>query len=271
MWHSGKESTCQCRRGKRLRFNSWVGKIRWRRAWLPTPVFLSGEPHGQRSLVGYSLWGHKELNTTECLSTRVHARAHTHTHTHCLKGIAFWRKFPTISSCLGKETTSLFSNCKTLLNPFTTWFRGKLLTQWSVYFRRYLSTSFPAYYSRSPREEVKAWEFCWQRSFDLNDYTGVWFCNQIRNTTRYLPFCPGNSLLSLSIMLWSAYVDSIMKFQHSGQIWMTFQWTYSTLTVNWPLREAIHLKTILFFQITEKLLHHMQNCTLIRNSYCHGG
>ena len=207
------------------------------------------------------------------LSAWAHActRAHTHTHTHCLKGIAFWRKFPTISSCLGKETTSLFSNCKTLLNPFTTWFRGKLLTQWSVYFRRYLSTSFPAYYSRSPREEVKAWEFCWQRSFDLNDYTGVWFCNQIRNTTRYLPFCPGNSLLSLSIMLWSAYVDSIMKFQHSGQIWMIFQWTYSTLTVNWPLREAIHLKTILFFQITEKLLHHMQNCTLIRNSYCHGG
>ena len=31
----------------------------------PTPVFLSGESHGQRSLAGYSPWGHKESNTTE--------------------------------------------------------------------------------------------------------------------------------------------------------------------------------------------------------------
>ena len=37
----------------------------WRGAWQPTPVFLSGEPHGQRSLVGYSPWGHKESDKTE--------------------------------------------------------------------------------------------------------------------------------------------------------------------------------------------------------------
>ena len=41
------------------------GQIAWRRKWQPTPVFLSGEFHGQRSLVGYSLWGHKESDTTE--------------------------------------------------------------------------------------------------------------------------------------------------------------------------------------------------------------
>ena len=35
----------------------WVRKIPWRRAWQPTPVFLPGEPHGQRSLTGYSPWG----------------------------------------------------------------------------------------------------------------------------------------------------------------------------------------------------------------------
>ena len=44
--------TCQCRRP---RFDSWVWKILWRRKWQPTPVFLPGEYHGQRSLVGYSL------------------------------------------------------------------------------------------------------------------------------------------------------------------------------------------------------------------------
>ena len=37
----------------------WVGKSPWRRKWQPTPVFLPGESHGQRRLVGYSLWGHK--------------------------------------------------------------------------------------------------------------------------------------------------------------------------------------------------------------------
>ena len=38
-------------------------------AWQPTPVFLPGESHGQRRLVGYSPWGHKELDMTERLST----------------------------------------------------------------------------------------------------------------------------------------------------------------------------------------------------------
>ena len=47
---SGKESACQCRR---CRFNPWVRKIPWRRKWQPTPVFLPGESHGQRSRAGY--------------------------------------------------------------------------------------------------------------------------------------------------------------------------------------------------------------------------
>ena len=42
-----------------------VGKIPWRRQWLPTPVFLPGESHRQRSLVGYSPWGRKESDMTE--------------------------------------------------------------------------------------------------------------------------------------------------------------------------------------------------------------
>ena len=46
-------------------FDPWVGKIPWRRAWKPISVSLPGESHGQRSLVGYSPRGHKELDTTE--------------------------------------------------------------------------------------------------------------------------------------------------------------------------------------------------------------
>ena len=43
-------------------------QIPWRREWLPPPLFLLGELHGQRSLVGYSPWGHKELDTTKQLT-----------------------------------------------------------------------------------------------------------------------------------------------------------------------------------------------------------
>ena len=42
-------------------FDPWVGKIPWRRKWQPTPVFLLGEFHGQRSLAGYSPWGRKDM------------------------------------------------------------------------------------------------------------------------------------------------------------------------------------------------------------------
>ena len=47
------------------RFDPWVRKIPWRGVWQPTPVFLPGKSHGQRSLVGYSPWGHKGLAMTE--------------------------------------------------------------------------------------------------------------------------------------------------------------------------------------------------------------
>ena len=69
-WLSGKESTCRCRRH---RFDPWLRKIPWNRKWQPTPVFLLGKSHGQRSLAGYSPWGCKESDTT--------GQLHTHTPT----------------------------------------------------------------------------------------------------------------------------------------------------------------------------------------------
>ena len=63
-WLSGKEFSCQCRR---CRLNPQVRKIPWRRKRQPTPVFLPGKSHGQRSLVGCSPWGRKESDTTERL------------------------------------------------------------------------------------------------------------------------------------------------------------------------------------------------------------
>ena len=69
-WLSGKESACQCRR---CGFDPCIRKIPWKRKRQPTPVFLPGKYHGQRSLAGYSPWGHKRIghnlvtNTTEWL------------------------------------------------------------------------------------------------------------------------------------------------------------------------------------------------------------
>ena len=60
-----KNLPAQCRRHKRCKFNSWVGKIPWRRAWQPTPVFLPGESHGLRSLANHSPRGCKKLDTTD--------------------------------------------------------------------------------------------------------------------------------------------------------------------------------------------------------------
>ena len=59
------EPACQCRRCKRQSFHLWVRKIPWRRKWPPTPIFLLGESYRQRSLVGYSPQGHKELDMAE--------------------------------------------------------------------------------------------------------------------------------------------------------------------------------------------------------------
>ena len=80
---NSKESAWQCRRLKRHGLAPWVRKIPWRRKWQPTPVFLPGKSHGQRSLVSYSPWGCKELDMTEVTKD-------THTHTH------IWRERETI-------------------------------------------------------------------------------------------------------------------------------------------------------------------------------
>ena len=64
---SGREPACQCRRHKRHGFHPW------RRLWQPTPVFLPGESHRQRSLVGYSIWVAKSQNDLAC----THALMHT--------------------------------------------------------------------------------------------------------------------------------------------------------------------------------------------------
>ena len=60
----------QCRRHKKHGFNPWAGKIPWKRAWQPIPVFLPGESPRAEEPGGYSAWGHKESDMTYQLSTQ---------------------------------------------------------------------------------------------------------------------------------------------------------------------------------------------------------
>ena len=92
---SGKESTCQCRRHKRRGLDTWVGKIPWKRKWQPALVFLLGKSHGQRSLAGHSLWGHKESDMTK------HAHTHAHRVIRCVHslfmGTVYTLQYPILS------------------------------------------------------------------------------------------------------------------------------------------------------------------------------
>ena len=70
-WLSGKESTSQVGDAG---VDPWVRKISGKRNWQSTPIFLPGKSQGQRSLAGYSPWGHKELDITEHANTFTSAR-----------------------------------------------------------------------------------------------------------------------------------------------------------------------------------------------------
>ena len=70
-WLSDKESAFSAEDTGACAFNPWVRRILWRRKWEPTPLFLPGESHGQRSLTGYIPNSHKESNMPEWLSTVV--------------------------------------------------------------------------------------------------------------------------------------------------------------------------------------------------------
>ena len=91
-WLSGKEFACQCRR---CGFSPWVRKIPWRRKWQPTPVFLPGKSHGQRSLVDY-----KRIATTRSQKSWTQLSNKT-----------------TATAAAAAAAAKLLQSCPTLCNP----------------------------------------------------------------------------------------------------------------------------------------------------------
>ena len=121
----------QCRRPG---FNSWVGTFLWRRKWQPTSVFLPGEFHGQRRLVGYSPWYRKQSETSEQLTLSLFLTEETKSQ---------WRSTSDISASdalsfkipCGRETGSdkLLSGLESSrfqLGAWSGWFPPKLTQRW---------------------------------------------------------------------------------------------------------------------------------------------
>ena len=97
----------QCRR---CWFGPWVEKIPWRRKWQPTPVFLPGKSHGQRSLAGCGPWSHKELDITE------------HPHRPLVSTVGFWEFGGTLQ--LFGASCSLFLTIRVNAELCLLWFTG---------------------------------------------------------------------------------------------------------------------------------------------------
>ena len=98
-------------------WNPWVEKIPWRRAWQPTPVFLPGESHGQRNLVGCRPWGRRELDTTETKCSPAHSGSKAKSGSHpsfwlpCDKLSLAWTKHLTL---VNLSFSSVAQSCLTL-------------------------------------------------------------------------------------------------------------------------------------------------------------
>ena len=105
-WSSGEESTCQCKRHRKCRFDPWIGKIPWSRKWQPTPVFLPGTSHGQKSLAGFRPWVEK-----------------TWTWQHTLMSLVLQKSSKTVicvsleaKTGSGPKTALLFLHCSSLVS-----------------------------------------------------------------------------------------------------------------------------------------------------------
>ena len=113
-WLNGKESLCEYRKCKRLRFSLWVGMIPWSRKWQPTLGFLPETSHEQRSLVDYI---HGATKGQTWLSTHIHTHTLTKNtmmnflkHENCQTAFqnSFYHCFRSLSYVhTGKETLAI--------------------------------------------------------------------------------------------------------------------------------------------------------------------
>ena len=111
---SCSDGKASCLQWGRPGFDPWVGKILWRRKWQPIPVLLPGKLHGWRSLLGYSPWGPKELDTTE----RLHFLSLELLTVHTYISRNFWKKWVPIFTLLLTSFSDLDKSSQHLKKVF---------------------------------------------------------------------------------------------------------------------------------------------------------
>ena len=142
---SGEESTCQCRRHNRCEFDLSVRKIPWRREWQPTPVFLPGESHGQRSLAGYTPCGPKELDMTGDLA---HSQSAHSQQKHFLGGEQW-----VLSGKDSKEHNTL--NASWSLHSIKGWYESEKLLGGSLAPQVCLELERPTFYKNEKNRSIQ--------------------------------------------------------------------------------------------------------------------
>ena len=115
-WLIGEDPSCQCRR---CGVDPRVRKIHRRKKWQPIPVFLPGKSHGQRSLVGYSLQDHKELDMTWWLNNKNNNKTSLKKYKPANTLILAWWDFVTD---LPIEVWGKF----VLFKPLSLWWHGRI-------------------------------------------------------------------------------------------------------------------------------------------------
>ena len=161
-------------------FDPWVGKILWRRKWQPTPVLLPGKSNGQRSVVSYSPWVRKELDTTEWLHSRAGREGRLANDSWRVLGFfSRWCKYSEIDSgdncttpwklltpagSLKKQESSIKSSTFALLTtpkPLTVWITTnceKFLKGWEY------QTTWSASWEICMQVKKKQWnQGCWEK------------------------------------------------------------------------------------------------------------
>ena len=141
-------------------FDPWVGKIHWKRAWQPIPVFLSGESHGQRTLAGCCPWGHKESDMTEWLSTHMLFK-------NILVGPGKFAERKTLDSPLSMCSTSF---CVKSV-PVTLTIRSKTCLKDTLFFCLKVEDPFGETQCKRPLERHQTWTCPDFAGFKV--YTGI--------------------------------------------------------------------------------------------------
>ena len=198
-WVSGRESACNAVDVGLI----LVGKIPWRRAWQPTPVFLPGESHGQRSLVGYSPSGRTESDMTEVTKQQQHLKS----------------SFP---------SSFLFLFCLSL-----SFIKGQVMQEYNSKWLNLSANCFQVLISLSIfKQKMKKKRFNVTEEQNHDEFKWFWFSSHLPSEILLVYTSPVHIYLCIPVYttstVWSFYFFWFFNCQHSTKFnnrhWRSIDW-----------------------------------------------